>query len=323
MRPAQFLLFCLWFGPIAGVATSLAATPGGRAAPPAGPQRELLIQNRSSQAITEVFATPTNLDDWGDDRLAGETIPAGKPFRVRLGASRECNWDIKVTYNDRSTEESRDANLCRLRQVTFDGSTAVAAPVDPGPERTVTVQNASVRRIDQVFISAVDADSWDENRLADQIASGGSEVVPFSGDCLADVRVVYETRAAEERRGLDLCKFSRLMITPGWTLAEDPSAEPEPPRGEQTVLVNRSGHAIIALYVFPDGRERGEDRLGLATLANDDRKQIELGRGQPCFYTIRAVFVGAPPDLERTGVNLCRTGQVDITDAAIREVALQ
>ena len=323
MRPACFLLLCLLFGPIAGTAPSSAAPPAGRAGQPAGPQRELLLQNRSGRTIIEVFATPSNLDDWGDDLLGDTTIPPGKPFRVRLGASRECNWDIKVTYDDRFTEESRDANLCRLRQVSFDASTAVAAPVDPGPERIVTVQNASVRRIDQMFISALDADSWDENRLTDPIASGANEAVPFNGECVADVRIVYETRAAEERRGVDLCKFSRLVITPGWTLAEDPSAEPDPPRGEQTVLVNRSGHAIVAAYVFPDGKVRGEDRLGNGVLARDARLQVELGRGQPCFYTVQVVFIGSAPDLQQSGMNLCRTGELDITAAAVREAALQ
>jgi hypothetical protein len=33
---------------------------------------------------------------------------------------------------------------------------------------------------------------------------------------------VFSNRAAEERRGLNLCTRSRLRIAPGWTTAEAP-----------------------------------------------------------------------------------------------------
>ena len=323
MRPAMLLLFCLSFGPGLGPATAQAASGNSRAVQQSAPQRELAVINRGQRIVVELFASPADVDDWGDERLNGEQVLPGKQTRLRLGASRECNWDVKVTYDDRSTEENRDFNVCRLRQVSFDGSRALAAPVDPGPVRTLPIQNAAVRRIDQVYISPPDADGWDENRLEGQIASGASGSVTFRGECIADIRIVYETRAAEERRAVDLCKLSRLVVTPGWTLADDPSAEPEPPRGEQTVLVNRSGRAITQLFVFPDGGPNGEDRLGSTTLENEQRKQIELGRGQPCSFTIKAIFGTGTPDLERTGVNLCRTGQVDVLPNEVRETASQ
>jgi hypothetical protein len=41
-----------------------------------------------------------------------------------------------------------------------------------------------------------------------------------------DIRVVFENRAAEERRGVDLCRRASLSIEPGWTTTDE---LPSPP----------------------------------------------------------------------------------------------
>ena len=45
-------------------------------------------------------------------------------------------------------------------------------------------------------------------------------VVTWHGDCNADLRVVFENHAAEERRGIDLCALPTISIQPGWTTAD-------------------------------------------------------------------------------------------------------
>ena len=63
--------------------------------------------------------------------------------------------------------------------------------------------------------------------LARSISVGETGRVVFSGGCTVDIRVVFENRAAEERRGIDLCHRAILSIEPGWTTSDDGPIAPE------------------------------------------------------------------------------------------------
>lgn len=189
-------------------------------APPA--EREVAVVNNSPRPINEVYVSTQTADQWGEDRLGESTLDPGDSLRLRLGRTRECLFDAKVVYDDASREESRGVNLCRTRQIVFDGSTATAPP-ETGSEHSVTLVNHAKRPIQQVFISPAAASQWGDDRLAvGSISVGDRQAVTWRGDCTVDLRVVFENRAAEERRGLDLCGTPELSIEPGWTTADAP-----------------------------------------------------------------------------------------------------
>jgi hypothetical protein len=190
--------------------------------------RDLTVLNHSQRPINEIYVSPGSAEQWGADRLGERTLEAGAQLKLRLGRTRECEFDVKVIYDDASQEETRGLNLCRARQVAFDGSTATAAP-ESGAAHRVTLANASTRPIQQVFISPAEANQWGDDRLAEgSISVGDRREVVWHGACSVDLRVVFENRAAEERRGVDLCATPALSIEPGWTTA-DVLPAPRPP----------------------------------------------------------------------------------------------
>jgi len=207
----------------AGLALVLLACLG--AAPekiPPGPigERELGIVNRSPHSIVELYASPASVDEWGPDRLGDRQIDVGARLQLSLGRMRDCGFDVLAIYDDASREEFHAVNLCRTRSLTLDGSTATPAPL---PSRTITVIDASPLPIQQMFISPLDAAQWGDDLLATASLSVGEQrSLTYQGTCEADVRVVFANRAAEERRGLNLCTMNILRIAPGWTTEERP-----------------------------------------------------------------------------------------------------
>ena len=217
-----------WHLAICTLAAALLLAPPARADVPPRPlqgpagERELTVLNHSSRPVNELYVSPQSAEDWGADQLGEHMLAPGELLRLHLGRTRECGFDVKVIYDDASREESRGVNVCRTRQVSFDGSTATAPP-ESGVEHRVTVVNHSPRPIQQLFLSSAAANQWGDDRLGEtSISVGEQRVVTWRGECAVDLRVVFENRGAEERRGLDLCATPVISIEPGWTTADTP-----------------------------------------------------------------------------------------------------
>jgi hypothetical protein len=189
--------------------------------------REVVVVNHAEQPINEIYVSPHSSDQWGRDWLGADTLDPGGSIRLRLGWSGECRFDVKIVYGDASREERQGVDLCREREIVFDGSAATPPPGSE-QEHQVLVENRSALPIQQLFISPSAASQWGDDRITtSSISAGGERVIPWRGDCTADVRVVFANRAAEERRTLDLCTLPALVIAPGWTTAPL-TPEPKP-----------------------------------------------------------------------------------------------
>jgi hypothetical protein len=291
-------------------------------------EREITIVNRSKQAINELYISPAHSDDWGDDRLGDDTLDVGDNIHVRLGRMRDCAFDIHVVYDDGSREESLNNNVCRTRQVALDGSHAVAPP--PAEEHAVVIVNNAALPIQMVFISPAESNDWGDDRLADDsISVGASKSVTYRGDCAADLRIVFDNRSAEERRGLNLCDTPRISIQAGWTTADTvPTGQPagkapgapEPATQPATLpatlditLINHSGRDAAEFYLFPqDAKDRGPDRLGTNVLKNNDKLSLHIPKGAGCRYNAHIVYAGKTSDADLTGLDLCASPQVTL-----------
>jgi hypothetical protein len=107
----------------------------------------------------------------------------------------------------------------------FDGRHATMPPETRGPVRNLVVIDATPMPVQQLFISPPDAAQWGDDLLVTASMSVDEQRnLSFRGPCAADVRVVFANRAAEERRGMDLCVNPILRIEPGWTTHERPGA---------------------------------------------------------------------------------------------------
>lgn len=70
------------------------------------------ITNLSKSAINSVYATPTGVDNWGQDRLGDDTIENNATKTVNLPNEGKCLYDIRFVYADDSTFEKRKVDLC-------------------------------------------------------------------------------------------------------------------------------------------------------------------------------------------------------------------
>ena len=196
---------------------------------PLGPlgDRVVTVLDHASHAIIELYISPQSADAWGADLLGDEVMDVGTQRPFKLGKMRDCGFDLLAVYDDLSREEMRGVNLCKSKQMAFDGSHATVPPDLLAPQHSVLVIDRTPMPIQQLFISPQDAAQWGDDLLVTSAMSVGEQRnVTFRGPCIADVRVVFANRAAEERHGLDLCALSNLRVAPGWTTMDMPTGSP-------------------------------------------------------------------------------------------------
>jgi hypothetical protein len=299
-----------------GVAREIALVLGlAGIAPGAGAAgRTLTVDNHSRQPINQLYVSPAEADQWGEDRLGDQDLMPGRSVRVDLGRARSCAFDVQIVYDDASREERHGVDVCHRPAIAFDGSGATPPP--SATTHQVTVANRSPRPIQQLFISPSVASDWGEDRLAHRALSVGESVtVPYRGDCVADLRVVFDNRSAEERREIDVCTSGAIAISPGWDTADTLPAG-QAPVGQALLLrvVNRSSQRVTALFIFPEGEaERGPDLLGSLGLESGAEVAVRLQRPPGvCRFAARVSFAAKAPDRELTGLDLCRSTELTI-----------
>jgi hypothetical protein len=182
------------------------------------------LVNRSGRVIFEAYASPAKDNSWGPDRLGQNVVPAGRNFVIRLPPG-ECIYDVRVVYDRQGgpAEERRNINLCAIRDLVFDGRGAgaggaqqaqPAAPQGPQGNPSFNLVNQSQWTVMQVFASLTTDNNWGPDRLgADTVAPGA--VFPIrlpEGDCMYDVRFVYDNGQADERRNVNLCEVINLTL---------------------------------------------------------------------------------------------------------------
>ncbi len=287
------------------------------------PSPQFTLKNDGDVQLQELYVARAGQGarNWGPDRFGSEVVPAGGTFRVRLPAGFGCSVDIRIVFEDGEEEVRERVDVCRNREVSF----ARAVP-STGPEREVAIENRSPRPIQRLFVSGTQETEWGEDRLGSDIVAPGqsfSARVPDQG-CAYDVRVVFDNGGAEERRNVDLCENTTLVIAPGWTTAEtlaqagggQPSggqagARQAAPSGQVSV-VNRSGRTVFEMFSFPDGSaQRGPDRLGADTMADGTAVRIPGASPPACASTLAITYDDGARE-QREGIDLCATTEIVI-----------
>jgi hypothetical protein len=140
----------------------------------------------------------------------------------------------------------------------------------------------------------------------------------MDGGCQADLRIVFATSGAEERRNLDICQTRRIVLRPGWVLADDLEDEapvpgqPAPGPGPGALRLRNIGPLpIVEIYTGPPGGARGEDRLGEDTLPIGMTIEIEPVDPDACTVDLVAVFRNGR-EVVQPGVDLCAGEEIEI-----------
>lgn len=209
---------------------------------------------------------------------------------------------------------------------------ALAQSTDP----SFNLLNRSGQAILEAYVSVSTDTNWGVDRLGrDVVPNGQSYAIRLpAGQCVNDIRVVYQDRRAEERRNLNTCTVTDVEFRgqatqaapatpatpgtprpPGPAVATPPAAATPPAtagaQGNPSFnLVNNTGRVIRELYVsLSSDSNWGEDRLGADTVAAGRTYPVRLPQG-PCMYDVRIVLDNNQPQ-ERRNLNLC-----DVTNLA-------
>ncbi|HEY0114161.1 MAG TPA: hypothetical protein VGB54_00425 [Allosphingosinicella sp.] len=108
--------------PAAANSTAPASTTANSSAPAAAPgdatNQNFTIRNRTGHVVTEVYVSAISTNDWEEDVLGRDTLPNGESVEITFErAETQCNWDLKLVFDDGTSLEQRNVNLCRTGEI--------------------------------------------------------------------------------------------------------------------------------------------------------------------------------------------------------------
>jgi hypothetical protein len=174
------------------------------------------LVNRSGQPIREIYVSPARESHWGPDRLGANVLPDGRAFPVRLPPEAGCQQDVRVVYADGRPEERRGQDTCRITEMVF--GTAAAAPPraaeGQGANPSFNLVNHGRAAIREIYVSPARDNHWGPDRLGQEVLPPGRHLairLPLN-DCVNDIRVVWQDGRAEDRRQVDTCRLTNLVL---------------------------------------------------------------------------------------------------------------
>lgn len=264
------------------------------------------VVNRSTVIIDRIYLAPLNARTWGRDWLGDGVLNPGYKIKLDPGSANGCVYHVRVAYRDNRVEDKRQQDLCKVSELTFNASAAVARQDNtqqqqgqpqkpPARNPDFKVVNRSTKVITGLFVSAVNDENWGNDRLPGTIAPGEEFMVrlPRDGRCNFDIRVVYDDKTSEERRAQDLCSVEQLAFSgqPGQTArrGNEQTPPPKPPaQGGESFgtgfFVTEVGHALTNHHVIEGCRAVGlvmDGRFVPASVVrSDERNDLSLLRVQ-------------------------------------------
>jgi hypothetical protein len=197
------------------------------------------------------------------------------------------------------------------------------APAAQQPEaaetRGILLANRHLAAVPQVYLSSSTDPDWGPDRLGGTALEAGEDTtISMQGGCEADIRIVFPNGSAEERRAVDICETRRIVLRPGWTVAEQLDEEgavapmPEPGAAPDALRLRNAGPLpVVEIYTGPPGGPRGEDRLGADTLPIGVEIDLEPAEPGACAADLVVVFRDGREVL-RAGVDLCIGEEIEV-----------
>ena len=175
--------------------------------------------------------------------------------------------------------------------------------------------NRTGETIMEAYVSSAQVSTWGRDLLGNNtLEAGRSFAVRLpSGQCVNDVRVVYDGGRAEERRNIDTCRLREVVFgqqqAQGGGSGKGGAAQAGRTGNPSFNLVNNTQAPIMVVRASPSSESSwGEDRLGNDTIAPGQTFAIRLPSG-PCDYDIRVEYEGGRAE-ERRNVDLCNVSSV-------------
>ena len=82
--------------------------------------QDFTIRNNGKFAIWYIFVSPTTSDEWEEDILGEDVMPANSELNVEMtGYDNQCMFDIKIIDERENVREYYDVDLCTVLYVDF------------------------------------------------------------------------------------------------------------------------------------------------------------------------------------------------------------
>ena len=78
------------------------------------------VVNATGHVVVTMNVSATSENEWGPDILGSHVMQPGQTAQVVFDrAESQCNYDLRVTYDDSDTSEMRNINLCQTGTVNL------------------------------------------------------------------------------------------------------------------------------------------------------------------------------------------------------------
>ena len=99
---------------------ALAAAVSTSASAPKRPDLDFKLVNKTGLTIEEVYVTPSDHDEWGEDIMGKDVLKNGESVDITFSRKETgCNWDLKIVDSDKDEIEWEGFNLCKAEEITL------------------------------------------------------------------------------------------------------------------------------------------------------------------------------------------------------------
>jgi len=78
-----------------------------------------MLDNQSSTAIDQFYASPVDVNDWKEDILGQDILEAGNFARITIKDGRDvCTYDLKIVFIDGEELDEPGIDLCETGSYT-------------------------------------------------------------------------------------------------------------------------------------------------------------------------------------------------------------
>ena len=93
-------------------------------------EQDFTLVNKTAVEINALYVSPADKNEWGEDILGRDTLPAGETVEIEFDPEEEAEkWDLRVEDKQGNSIEWTDLDLTEISKVTlnYDGGKATAA----------------------------------------------------------------------------------------------------------------------------------------------------------------------------------------------------
>lgn len=85
-----------------------------------GGKQDFILHNATGVEIHELYVSPHSSNEWGDDILGRDTLPADESVKITFDDQEKAvKWDLKVGDGNKHSIEWENLDLTKISEVTL------------------------------------------------------------------------------------------------------------------------------------------------------------------------------------------------------------